>query len=403
MRPFNTFEAKNVKYLVDNQIEYATIQITETGLKKSILDATAPVRVYLKEHGIHDYDKQPQGTDHKRLLTTYILDEVNQYPTLTSLYRPITKKGDPRMWVNKTKGIEFLRANDIFAIIAHKGELYVVNLSKIDIPHVCQSPILTPLKSLIAEMSAVKLSISQELLGMIRDRMSDWVPSEISADTGIGRTIESMLGIPMNASKAPDYKGIELKSHRELAKGRSALFTKAPEWKLSRLKSGKAIVAEYGYIPDEPAGYDKKTLQVTLVANRPNPQHLGLKVEQQKGLLEADEFLMTPAPDGSFQKLKDVAVWQLSNLHENLLIKHKETFWIDVETEKRSGKEYFRCKQIEHTKNPLPSQFDILLDQGVITVDFLICRPGKGGDTYSFKILKKDRPLLFPESSTYLF
>ena len=43
MRPYNAFETENVKFLVDKQIEFATIQITETGLKKSILDATAPV------------------------------------------------------------------------------------------------------------------------------------------------------------------------------------------------------------------------------------------------------------------------------------------------------------------------------------------------------------------------
>ena len=37
MRDFNAFEAKNVKFLVDKQVAYATIQITETGFKKSIL------------------------------------------------------------------------------------------------------------------------------------------------------------------------------------------------------------------------------------------------------------------------------------------------------------------------------------------------------------------------------
>ena len=51
MRPYNSFETKNVKFLVDQQIEFATIQITETGLKKSILDATAPVRAYFEEFG----------------------------------------------------------------------------------------------------------------------------------------------------------------------------------------------------------------------------------------------------------------------------------------------------------------------------------------------------------------
>ena len=37
------------------------------------------------------------------------------------------------------------------------------------------------------------------------------------------------------------------------------------------------------------------------------------------------------------------------------------------------------------SKNPIPSQFDILLEQGKITVDFLLCRDS-GGDTYSFKV-----------------
>jgi hypothetical protein len=39
--------------------------------------------------------------------------------------------------------------------------------------------------------------------------------------------------------------------------------------------------------------------------------------------------------------------------------------------------------------------------QGKITVDFLLCRDS-GGDTYSFKVGKKDRALLFPESETYI-
>lgn len=399
MRPFNDFETRNVRLLVNKQIDYATIQITETGLKKSILDATAPVRAYFLEHGVHDYDNQPQGELGKRFIDTYILDEASKYFTKTSLYRPLTKKGDSRMWVNKVRGLEFLRANDIFAIITHKGLLYVVNLTTVDIPHVYSSSIETPLKTLIAEISASKSSISQELLGMIRARMSDWIPAEILADTGIGRTVETVLGIPMNSSTNPDFKGIELKSHREMAKVRNTLFTQTPDWSLSKYKSGREIVERYGYIPD---GYNQKTLQVTLSANRPNAQGLGLKVESQKGILEADEFSMLTDTSGNYSKIEDVATWRLMKLHERLLSKHRETFWIDVETEQRDGHEYFRCTEIEHTKNPLPSQFDILLDQGEISVDFLLCRPSGNGDTYSFKIKKNARALLFPESEKYI-
>lgn len=397
MRPYNDFEAKNVKFLVDNQVQFATIQITETGLKKSILDATAPVRAYLKETGVHDYDLQPQGESAKRLIDTYLLTETSLYPTKTSLYRPITKKGDPRMWVNKVRGIEFLRANDIFAIIAYRGLLYTINLTTTDIPRVCNSHIATPLQDLISQIATIKNSISEELLGLIRDRMSDWTPTERFADTGVGRTVETLLGIPMNSDTTPDYKGIELKSHREASKVRNTLFTQSPEWEISRLKSGKSIVDEYGYIP---AGYDHKSLHVTLSTNKPNPQGLGLLVAPQKGILEADEFSLIQQEDGNYQKIKDVAAWRLLKLHERLLIKHRETFWIDAETKKENGKEYFRCTEILHTKNPIPAQFDVLLEQGQITVDFLLCRHS-GGDTYSFKIKSAARGLLFPKNETY--
>ncbi len=397
MRPYNAFETKNVKFLVNMQIEFTTIQITETGLKKSILDATAPVRAYLKEKNVHDYDLQLQGPEHKHVIDTYILTEATRFSTKTSLYRPMTKKGDPRLWVNKVRDVEFLKANDIFAIIAHRNILFVVNLSTVDISKVCLSLIDTPLKDLILELSSEKNTVSVELLGLIKDHLTDWMPTEVLADTGIGRTVESILGIEMNPSKMPDFKGIELKSHREASRVRNTLFTQTPEWNISRLKSGKAIVDEYGYIPD---GYTHKSLHVTLAANRPNPQGLGLLVQPQLGILEADEFSQIPSEDGTFRKINDVAAWKLIKLHERLLTKHHETFWIDAETKYEAGQEYFRVSKILHTKNPIPSQFDVLLDQGQITVDLLLCRDS-GGDTYSFKIKGKARPLLFPESETY--
>ena len=72
-----------------------------------------------------------------------------------------------------------------------------------------------------------------------------------------------------------------------------------------------------------------------------------------------------------------------------------------LKNEINDGKEYFRYKQVEHTKNPNVGQFDVLLEQNLITVDLLLCRPSGNGDTYSFKIKKKGMPLLFPESVIY--
>lgn len=396
MRQFNAFEEHNVGFLVNKQVEFATIQITETGLRKSIMDATAPARAYLLEKGIHDYTSQPQGPDNKRLVETSILTETEAIETQSSLYRPVTKKGDPRLWVYKIN--KYINADEIFALIAFSKRLYVINLSQTDIERAFSSCLENPIRDLITAIHGIATSVSDELLGMIRDRMSDWIPSELLADTGIGRTVETLLNIPMNDSTQPDYKGIELKSKREKAKVRSNLFTQSPNWALSRLKSGKEIVERYGYIPHD---YNHKALHVTLSALKPNPQGMGLNVNFDKDWLEANEYRLTANDKGIYEKLNDISVWQLIDLHERLLTKHRETFWIDVDSTIRGNQEFFRVTTIEHTKNPIPSQFDTLLEQGKITVDFLLCRDS-GGDTYSFKVGSKDRHLLFPESRTYV-
>lgn len=142
-------------------------------------------------------------------------------------------------------------------------------------------------------------------------------------------------------------------------------------------------------------------MHVTLSTQKANRQHLALNVNILANLLEANEYEVAPDSFIAEAKVSDVVVWQLMTLHKRLITKHKETFWINVENKIVGGRELFRVKNILHTKNPIVSQFDILLEQGHITVDFLICRRG-GGDTYSFKIDSKSRDSLFPQSETYV-
>ena len=397
MREFNEFEEKNVKFLVNKQIAYATIQITQTGYNKGILDTTVPVRAYFLEKGIHDFEKQPKGQDHKKMVNSYILTDTEIKPTQSSLYRPETKDGDPRMWVYKLK--DYVNPDDIFAIIVHNGSFYIINLSQIDIEKAYKSILVNPIQDLINSLYGIATSVSEELLGLIKDKMSDWIPTKVLADTGIGREVEAQLGIEMNDSKEPDYKGIELKSKRTGSSTKGALFTNAPDWELSTCKSGREIADKYGYLRP---GLSKNTLQVTVNALRPNAQGLGLNVNWKDEWLEMNHYTIPNVKDGSFAKLHDVSVWTLLKLHERLAQKHHETFWIDVESRRKDSIEEFRVMSIEHTKNPLLPQFDVLLEQGKIELDLMLSRPSGNGDTYSFKMNKKWRPLLFPESETYI-
>lgn len=387
MRPFTPFEEKNMAFLVNHNVDFTLVQVTATGLKKGIMDATAPMRTFFFEKGVHNYEDQLQGPVHKQLIKTVILDRYDAKETSTSLYRPITKKGDPRLWIYGLK--DFTKADDIHAICILNGQFYVINISACDIEETFTSSNDSLLKDFITEFYQFSNSISEELLRFFRQNSNRWFESEVLADTGIGRTIETMLGIPQNSNKTPDYKGIELKSHREKRSSKkNVLFTQTPNWDLSRLKSGREIVKLYGY----DCGDGRFTYQNTVQCNQPNAQGLGLNLELIKDWLELKHY---------GQKVDDVAVWALQSLHTRLSEKHHETFWIEVENEIRNGKEYFRYSRIEHTRNPIIPQFDILLDAGIITVDLLLCRPSGHGDTYSFKIKKRGMHLLFPESQTY--
>lgn len=235
-----------------------------------------------------------------------------------------------------------------------------------------------------------------ELAGLLRDMAQDWHPTDVTADTGIGRSIETLLGIDMNSSKSPDYKGIEIKSYREKRPSvRGTLFSQVPNWELSHLKSAREIVEKYGYLSE-----GKLTYQSTLRATTSNSQNLALTLYQLDQILAIEEKKARKNVEGtiSYPKVADVAIWQLESLHKRLLEKHHETFWIEVESKTKNGQEFFRPTKVEHTKNPIVSQFDNLLDIGYITVDLLLCRPSGHGDTISFKIQKKATPMLFPES-----
>lgn len=406
MRPFTPFEKKNMEYLVNHNVKFTQVQITATGLKKSILDATTPMRTYFKENNVHDYEQQAQGPENKVTKRTYILTSGRVIESTMSLYRPITKEGDPRLWIYGLK--ETTDADDIHAIIAQNpNELYVINLTKIDIPSFCETDIDNPIRDLVKGLSDYADIVSEELLWRLAEYKGVWLNTDLRADTAIGRQVEALLGIQMNASREPDYKGIELKSFRSQRPSiRKNLFCKVPDWDISNLKSGADIVEKYGYLSG-----GVKSYRNTLRCSSPNTQNLRLNMNYPDNLLEIEEDRRID--NDTFKKVADVAVWRLQTLHQCLLKKHHETFWIEVDTRTGdTGQEQFRFNKIEHTRNPNVSQFDILLEQSMITVDLLLGRPKidystgtpkKGGDAVSFKIKKSAAGLLFPQKRLYSF
>lgn len=389
MRQLTTLEINRIKLLTEKSVELCLIEPTGTGLEKSIMDATGSVRTYLKANNIHDFELQKQGQESKIQIDSILISSDEFINSVASLYRPNTKKGDPRIWF---KGLgSYSKANDILGIIAFESKLYVLNITQLDLHKLIESNISNPLQDLVNEINQISNEVAEELLILLNKIAAKGpVPAMLQADTAIGRTLETLLGIDINSSKKPDYKGIELKSYRDKRGNRKNLFAQVPDWNLSKFKSSAEILNAFGYS----RGEDFK-LYCTVSTLVRNSQGLKLKMDSEISQL---------IENSDKTSFGDFVVWGLETLHKRLLEKHNETFWIAADSVTIGGKEHFQYKKVEHTKKPIVSQFDILLEQGIITLDHLIKRKPTGSVVEKgpiFKIKPNALDLLFPPSQSY--
>lgn len=373
-RPLDKSESIKLNKLSNAGLECSLIYLTQTGLKKSILDATAPVRDLLRNADVHDYSQQGLGTSSKVILSGTLFDESGPAVDIgISLYRPETKKGDPRIWPYELK--KYAQANDVLAIFIHEKRVYLQNLS-VD-PMVGIDGPSSELETFLDSLRSDYDKVANELLSKLRDLAANGpLEAVCQGDTAIGRTIETALGITINSSKHPDYKGIELKAKRSRSNTRSNLFAQVPNWKLSQFKSAREMVERIGY--DVDSGIRK--LYCTVSTSRANAQGLLLDIDLDKKRL--DELQQID------KQRHAICMWQLDKLHERLNEKHAETFWIKAKELKNGPVKFFELESVQHTRKPSNNQFDRMLGSGEITVDHLIKKTATGRVTEKGPLFK---------------
>ena len=366
---------------------------TPTGFGKSIMDATTPVRQLLLEQNIHDYATQQQGPENKVLVRTFLVTERNLIETETSLYRPRTKMGDPRLWIYKLN--RYCNPCNLLALIVIDGDIYVFNLSDEQIADslfhggYCSD--------ILYEAVSRENEIAEELRAMIQDiHDHGFIPSITRGDPGVGDTLEHALGIGRNNRQIPDYRGIELKASRRRAStpNRCTLFDKTPDWSIGM--SERQILETFGYWGEDRNRVRRYQLYCTLSARMTNPQGLTLHYNEPSDLVEVICNNARPPL---------VTAWDMQVLRDRLLEKHPATFWVKATVDHDDdGWEWFRYDHIKYTRNPNASLFAGLIAEGIVSVDFLMHLKPNGqirDHGFPFKIMPQDVNLLFPEVIEY--
>lgn len=368
---------------------------TETGMTKSIMDATRHVQEFFRDKEVHDYDLQRTGEEAKVSIETLLLSGQQTIETKTSLYRPKTKKGDPRIWIYKLK--DHAKPGDLLAISVKDSKLVIVNCSQSNL-----SSLLNERGKFSLYFKVDKKELTEpasELLSMLNEISNrGFITTLRAGDTGVGYTLETLLNIPANSSRAPDYRGIEIKSGRKRStrKGRTTLFSQVPNWNLSRVKEkSKGLLYLRGRYSEK-----KKRLQLfhELSTLKTNSYDMKLEIDRENNLLHqvyVDGELVT----------RDVT-WEFSVLEKRLREKHRETFWVYADSRGKSGDkdEQFHYKALKHSGSVDISAFRILIESGQITVDYTIKEAKKGvakDQGYLFKIHSENLNLLFNRVEEY--
>ena len=374
---------------------FAFIVPTETGLKKSIMDATGMVRFFLKFSGLHDYNEQQQGPENKVVIKSFLVHKDSIEETNASLYRPLTKKGDPRIWISKLP--KYALNRDLVMLFALNKNIYVVNLSKPDIVASLEAHGFVYNTINKSKIEATKAK--EELLELLKHlNEKGWIKSTTNGDTSVGDTLEHELGIKRNNSTSPDYKGIELKASRlnrngqRKQKTRITLFAKTPDEGLTY----REIMENYGKY-QIPKGQTTPRLQLyeTFKCSRINAYDLYLKTDPQNETLD---LMHSSSKDINDKNNNFVSAWKLESLVHSLQEKHKETFFVKAESKLIDGVEYFKYKKVIYTSNPNTSVLFALFDEDKITLDLAIHLKENGvarDHGALFKMFPDDLPLLF--------
>jgi len=122
-----------------------------------------------------------------------------------------------------------------------------------------------------------------QLISKLRKiKKSGYVKTHRAGDTGIGKTLEDLLGIEENNIPGPNGRLIELKSARKNAKSMLTLFTKSPLPK----KANSLLLQRYGY-PSK-RGNNRKELHTTVNAKSYNTLKgkVGFKIDIKEDRIE---------------------------------------------------------------------------------------------------------------------
>lgn len=210
-----------------------------------------------------------------------------------------------------------------------------------------------------------------ELLEKLKTiKAQGYIKTHRAGPTGIGKTLEDLLGIPENNIPGPNGAMIELKSTRKNSKSMITLFTKSP----SPPSANSMLLRKFGYPSSK--GNDRKELHTTVNAVSFNmlKGRTGLKIE-----IEAEKLrLIGLYEDGTARILAGdrssemFGYWTREVLRESFEKKLPRLLYVKADCRVNGAIEEFWYNEAWLLDGFSFENFVRLLKEGIILVDIRI-------------------------------
>ena len=199
----------------------------------------------------------------------------------------------------------------------------------------------------------------QELVEKLKEiKKTGYLQTHRSGNTGIGKTLEDLLGIEENNVPGPNAAGIiELKSARKKATSMLTLFTKAP----LPSKANSILLEEFGYISAK--GNYKKKLHTTVNALDYNT------IKGKKGFkiqIKGDKLNIIT------NRKKIVGYWDKITLKNSFERKLPKLVYVKAESQGKGANEKFWFNEAWFLSGFDFNNFIKLIKEGIILIDIRI-------------------------------
>lgn len=200
-------------------------------------------------------------------------------------------------------------------------------------------------------MSARATSLSSLFTQLDELAASGYIPTHRTGDTGIGKTLEDVLGIDENNRAGADHLGVELKSTRRESTASITLFTKSPP-ESDRALWGRDLIESVGYTDDK----DRTALKCSITPT-PNAQGLFLDVAEEGVHIE-------------HESLGNIATYPFEIVVEKLQEKLATVVLVEADVKRKTDGEQFWYRTGWLLSAPSLVKVRALLESGDLSVEF---------------------------------